>query len=266
MSGSLHPRAVCHSSSVIDPSCFLSEGVEIGPFCIVGEGVRIGDRTRLLSHVTITGSTSIGKDCVVHPHAVLGGQSQGRGTIGGNLSIGDSCTIRESVTANVGTGGTTIGNNVLLMAGSHVAHDCKVHDDVILVNGAALAGHVTVYQGAIVAGLSAVVQHCTIGEFSYIGAGTVVSRDVLPFSMVKGYRGRTTGINVVGLKRRGWDDERIRVVGLGMQMFLHNDNEGLQLLLANPKAIRDIQRIMDFSTGSEKGFCLPGTPSIEPKL
>ncbi|KAK4230326.1 trimeric LpxA-like protein [Podospora fimiseda] len=190
-----------HPTSLIHPFAKISSSVQIGPFCFIGPNVSID------SHIIISGHTKIGSNCTIHPHSVLGGPSQAIADSDSSfLTIGDYCTIREHVTINLGTEATSIGNNCLIMANVHVAHDCHVGDNVILVNGVLLAGHVEVGKGAIIS-----------GEYAFLGAKTVASRDVLPFSMVKGYRGRTVGVNVVGLRRRGWgEEERIKRVEKGV--------------------------------------------------
>ncbi|KAK0653576.1 putative acyl---UDP-N-acetylglucosamine-O-acyltransferase [Cercophora samala] len=256
----IHPTSLIHPSSLplIHPTA------TIGPFCLVGPNVSIGARTVLLSHVSIPSNTALSADCTVHPFSVLGGASQAIAdkALGdtGRLTLGNNCTIREGVTCNVGFSekGTVIGSGCLLMANSHVAHDCIVGDEVILVNGVLLAGHVTVGRGAIFAGLGGAVQHVRVGEYAYVGGATVVSRDVLPFSMVKGYRGLTVGVNAVGLKRRGWSRERIEGVSRAVKAVLRSDEKVLRELvqeLVNEGA-DDVARLMDFARESERGLCL----------
>jgi UDP-N-acetylglucosamine acyltransferase len=248
-----------HPSSIIDQGCILGHGVKIGPFCIVGKDVRIGDNTNLISNVTVMGETSIGKNCLIYPHAVLGSPSQAKVDEGDHrtLTIGNDCIIREGVTANLGTEGTAVGNRVLLMANTHVAHDCKVADDVVLVNGALLGGHVVLEQGAIISGRAGVVQHCRVGQFAFVAASTTVSRDVLPFSMVNGHRARTTGLNVVGLQRKGWSEKRISTMQQAVEMLFRKDLEGIKGLLQSSEFSKDIRQVIDFRRGSKRGVCLP---------
>lgn len=144
------------------------------------------------------------------------------------------------------------------MANSHVAHDCVLGDEVILVNGVLLAGHVTVGSGAIFAGMGGAVQFVRVGEYAYVGGATVVSRDVLPYSMVKGYRGRTVGVNAVGLKRRGWTGERIKWVERAVRTVSRGDHEELSELVKRVGSTGkdDLMRVVDFARESEIGMCL----------
>ncbi|KAK4188128.1 putative acyl---UDP-N-acetylglucosamine-O-acyltransferase [Podospora australis] len=262
-----------HPTAIISPGATIHPTASIGPFCHIGPLVTLGPHTTLLSHVTVSGQTTIGSNCTIHPFSALGGPSQAKADspTQGTLSIGNNCIIRECATVNLGLGtGTKVGNGVLIMANAHVAHDCFVDDEVILVNGVTLAGHVTVGKGAIFAGQSAAVQFCRIGEFAYVGAGTMVSRDVLPFSLVRGDRARTVGVNVVGLRRRGWVENRMKLVEKAMGLVLRGDERGLGELLGEIKGQvggTDVLRLAEFARGSEKGLCLPPAEKRpEPKL
>jgi|MGYP001212026876 acyl-[acyl-carrier-protein]--UDP-N-acetylglucosamine O-acyltransferase len=203
MTASIHPLAV------VDPAARLGEGVEIGPFCTVGPEVVIGDGTRLISHVVVTGATTIGRNCVIHPQAVLGGPPQSTGHKGGRttLTIGDNCIIREFVTMNVGTdggrGATTIGNNGFFLAYVHIAHDCSIGNNVTMTNGATLAGHCEVGDYVGIGGLSAIHQFSRIGNNAFIAGGSMILGDVVPYAMVGGNRATLRGMNVIGMKRQG---------------------------------------------------------------
>ncbi|KAJ7291227.1 trimeric LpxA-like protein, partial [Mycena rebaudengoi] len=273
------PVATIHPSSVIDPTSLhsLHPTVSIGPFCFIGPDVQIGAKTKLLAHVTVLGHTTIGSGCTVYPNATLGAEAQHKLWKGGaeaRVVIGDDCVIRENVTVHRSTYGldrpTRVGNRALLMAGCHVAHDVVLDDDVIIVNGVALAGHVTVGRNAIVAGMAGVVQGVRIGEYAYVAAASLVGRDVLPFSLVKGNRARTLGVNVVGLRRAGWGDDRIREVLDAVKTFSQGDDDGIQKLLAKGSSSGDLKSIVDFWKGSERGVCLPqgvpGKPQPNNKL
>ncbi|KAH8809320.1 trimeric LpxA-like protein [Xylogone sp. PMI_703] len=258
-----------HTTSIVDNTSTLATGVEIGPFCIVGPHVHIGEGTKLLSNVTIISCVTIGKDCVIYPGAVLGGAAQYNSWQGGDestINIGDRCVIREFVTVNRSTQGydkpTKIGSNVLLMASAHIAHDCELQDDVILVNGVGLAGHVIVERGAIVAGMSGVHQYCRIGEHAYVGGGSIVTRDVLPFSMVNGNRARTVGLNIVGLQRLGWEKERIISLQAAISIAFKNFDRALELLRSEDTS-EDVKRIIQFIKCTKRGISLPvGAASI----
>jgi UDP-N-acetylglucosamine acyltransferase len=209
---------VIHAQALVDGDARIADGVEIGPFSVIGPGVEIGAGTRVGSHVVIRGPTTIGRDNVVFSFATLGEAPQDMKYAGEatRLEIGDRNTIREYVTLNRGTaddrGTTTIGSNNLFMAYTHVAHDCVVGDRTIFANCAQLAGHVHVGDWAILGGFTCVHQFCRIGEHSFTGLGTVVTRDIPPFVTVAGNHARPYGINKNGLKRRGFDGELLRAL------------------------------------------------------
>lgn len=198
-----------HPSAVVESGAVLGDGVEIGPFCHVGAQVRLDDGVVLKSHVVVTGDTRIGAETTVFPFACIGEAPQdlkyrGEPTV---LRIGARNRIREYVTINPGTEGgggrTIVGDDGLFMAGSHIAHDCRIGNNVILVNNVAIAGHCVIDDEVIVGGLSGVHQFVRIGRGAMIGAVTMVTADVLPYALVQGPRGQVDGLNLVGLKRRG---------------------------------------------------------------
>jgi UDP-N-acetylglucosamine acyltransferase len=205
-----------HPSSVVAPEAKLGSNIQIGPFCVVGPNVELGDGCRLHSHVVVEGHTSIGPGCAIFPFASLGHIPQDMKYQGeqSRLIIGANNRIREYVTMNPGTesGGliTRVGSDGLFMAQAHVAHDCQVGDHVILANGATLAGHCVVGDYAILGGLSAVHQFVRIGEHAFIGGMSGVENDVIPFGMVVGPRASLKGLNVIGIKRRGFDRSQLK--------------------------------------------------------
>lgn len=202
-----------HPTSEVHPSAVLGDGARIGPFSLIGPDVRIGPDTVLHSHVVVTGRTTLGRACAVHPFAVLGGPPQDRKYHDepSELIIGDEVVIREHVTVHRGTihgeGRTVIGDRSLLMAYCHVAHDCAVGHDVVMANGSTLAGHVTVEDHAVLGGFSAVGQMLRVGESAMLAAGAMVEQDAPPYCIVAGDRARVRAINIVGLRRRGFDPE-----------------------------------------------------------
>ncbi|WP_419788048.1 acyl-ACP--UDP-N-acetylglucosamine O-acyltransferase [Pseudodesulfovibrio sp.] len=207
MSSDIHP------SAVIDPTAQLGDNVTIGPYAVIGAETIIGDGTRLESHVVIRDYTTIGKNNHIHPHAVIGGEPQhtlykGEKTV---TCIGDNNIIRECVTIHRGTtqgaGKTVIGSNCMLMAYSHIAHDCVIGDKVILANAVNLAGHVEVGRNVTISGMSAVQQFIRIGEYSFLGGASGYKLDVPPFMLAHGVRGMLFGPNLIGLKRNGFDSE-----------------------------------------------------------
>lgn len=210
--GSIHPTAI------VDPSAVLGTDVEIGPYCLVGPGVVLGDRCRLLSHVVVEGPTELGPDNEVAPFASLGGAPQDL-KYGGEptrLVVGARNRIREYVTLNRGTPGgggrTVLGDDNLLMAQVHVAHDCRVGNGIVFANAATLAGHVEVGDGAIVGAYSGVHQFCRVAREAFIGGYSVVTQDALPWVVTVGNRAETHGINLIGMKRKGYSQAVIRAV------------------------------------------------------
>jgi UDP-N-acetylglucosamine acyltransferase len=206
-----------HPTAIVDRHAELADGVEVGPYCVVGPGVRIDGGTRLLAHVVVQGHTVIGRENVVHPFAVLGGDAQIRKGAGARepadvgararpaLVVEHQNVVREYVTVNLSSTGapTTIGSQNLLMAGCHVAHDVVLGSNCVIANGVQLAGHVHVEDWVTFGGLSAVAQHLRVGESAFVAGGAMCERDVLPFVIVQGDRARVRALNVVGLERRG---------------------------------------------------------------
>ena len=195
-----------HPTAVVDPSARLGLHVQIGPYAVIGPDVEIGDETRVLSHAVVLGPTTVGRQNVVHPFAVVGGAPQvKRGPGGGSsLTLGDRNVIREHVTIHRGTqaAGTRVGDDNLFMVGAHVAHDTAIGSEVTLANGVQLAGHAVVEDHATFGGLSGVAQFVRVGESAFVAAGAMCERDVPPFVIVQGDRAKVRGLNVVGLRRR----------------------------------------------------------------
>ncbi|MEO0529134.1 MAG: acyl-ACP--UDP-N-acetylglucosamine O-acyltransferase [Planctomycetota bacterium] len=199
----------------IDPRAEIDEDVEIGPLCVVGAGAKIGAGTRLISSVTLMGNITLGRENVVYPGAVLGGEPQDISYAGGDtrVEIGDHNTIRESVTINRGTekeeGVTRIGSHNFLMAASHVAHDCQVGDHIVIANATLLGGHVHVSDHASLSG-GVVVHHCTtIGRYAFVGGLSRVLHDVAPYMLYEGSPAKARCINIVALRRKGFDPHEI---------------------------------------------------------
>lgn len=204
-----------HPTAIIAPGAELGEGVEIGAYSIVGAEVRVGDGTRIGPQVIIDGVTTIGRDNLIVGQANLGGPPQDLSYKGEptQLSIGDRNTIREFVTINRGTvkggGITRVGSDCLLMACSHVAHDCDLRDGIILANNVLLAGHVLVGEKANISGGSAAHHFVTIGAFAYVGGMTRMVQDVPPFMILEGHPSRVRGVNKIGLARGGQTEDEI---------------------------------------------------------
>ena len=194
----------------ISPGAVIGKGVSVGPYCLIGPNVVLGDHCRLIGHVAMSGHTTLGPRCVVYPFASLGTPPQSVKYRGGptRLVIGADCDIRENVTMNTGTeddrGVTEIGTNCFFMVGSHIGHDCKIGNHVTLANNAVLGGHVAIEDHVFMGGHSAVHQFVRIGESAMIAGVTGVGADVIPFGFAIGQRGELDGLNVVGMRRRGY--------------------------------------------------------------
>ncbi len=207
--------ASVHPSSVIMPGAVLQPGVTVGPFCVVGSRVELAEGVHLTSHVTVSGRTTIGARTRVFPFAALGGEPQDLKYRGedSRLTIGSDCLIREGVTMNTGTAGgghvTRVGSHGVFLAQSHVAHDCDVGDHVIFSNNVMLAGHCRVGAHVILGGGAAVHQFVRIGSHAFVGGLAGVEHDVIPYGIALGNRAHLAGLNVVGLKRRGFTRDQI---------------------------------------------------------
>ena len=212
--------------SEVHPSAVLGKDVKIGPFCVVGPEVQIGDNTELRSHVVLCGQTSLGKDNLLHPSTILGGEPQDVSYQESNTQvvIGDRNIFREGVTVNRGAekedGVTQIGNGNMFMANSHVAHNCRIYDNTILVNGVLLGGHVHVHDRAIVSGNTVVHHFSTIGRLAFVSGGCRVPHDIPPFTLAAGSDNPTLKtINNVGMRRAGISDHAIQVVREAFRML-----------------------------------------------
>jgi UDP-N-acetylglucosamine acyltransferase len=219
----IHPTAIVH------PGAELSRGVEVGPFCLVGEHVKLGEGTRLLANVVVNGHTSIGKQCEVHPFTVIGATSQDkkyRGEIS-HVRIGDRNIIREFVTIHRGTGegsDTVIGNDNLLLAYVHIAHNCRVGSHVVMSNSCQLAGHVTVDDYAGVGGMVGVHQFVRIGRMAFIGGFSKLVQDAPPYFMIQGNPGSVRGLNSEGMKRRGVSREAVNELKEAYRLLFRSED------------------------------------------
>ena len=204
-----------HKSSVIDSKAKIGKDVKIGAYCIIGPNVKIDDNVELISHVHIEGNTTVGKGTKIYPFASIGTAPQDLKYKGeeNSLEIGDNNVIREYVTINPGTAGggskTVIGNNCLFMISSHIAHDCKIGNNVVIANNVPLGGHVTIEDSVIIGGNSAVQQFTRIGRLAMIGGMTGVLKDVIPFGLSFGNRNYLQGINLIGLRRKKYENKKI---------------------------------------------------------
>jgi UDP-N-acetylglucosamine acyltransferase len=262
-----------HPTAIVDPAAKLGADVSIGPYCVIGASVKLGDRVRLISHVVIDGRTTVGDDTVVYPFATLGLRPQDLKYKGeaSALEIGKANQIREYVTMHPGTEGggmlTKVGDNSLYMIGAHVAHDCKVGDNVVMANNATLAGHVTIGDFVIIGGLSAVQQFVRIGPYAIIGGMSGVEKDVIPFGLVKGERAHLSGLNLIGLERRGFNREDVRALRSAYRMLFAPEGtlgERVEETAAQYKNQAQVERIIDFiRAGSDRPICQPKTEEEE---
>jgi UDP-N-acetylglucosamine acyltransferase len=253
-----------HPTAIIDPSAKIPASCRIGPYCVIGAGVELGENCRLLSHVAIDGLTKIGSDNAFFPFAAIGMAPQditykGEPT---RLEIGDYNEIRECVTINRGTakggGVTRVGSHVLIMAYTHIGHDSVIGDHAMLVNGATIAGHVTVEEWAVVGALCPVHQFVRIGAHSYIGGGTTITQDVLPFSMTSAARDTHAYLmNKVGLERRGFSKERIAKIHHAYKVLLSsklNTSQALAKLKSESRRGEDVDMLIRFIESAERGI------------
>ncbi|MBP6796465.1 MAG: acyl-ACP--UDP-N-acetylglucosamine O-acyltransferase [Luteimonas sp.] len=251
-----------HPSAVVDPSARLGEGVSIGPFTMIGAGVSIGDGTTIGPHCSIHGLTRIGRDNRIVGHAAIGGDPQDK-KYGGErveLEIGDRNLVREFVTLNRGTGDgggiTRIGHDNWFLAYTHVAHDCVVGNHCVFSNNATLAGHVAIGDWVIISGFAGAHQFCRVGAHAFLGKGVLVSGDVPPFTMVAGdEHGRPRGINSEGLKRRGFDAERIAAIKRAYRTLYVAGlplAEAKQQLAEQAQGSEDVRFLLDFIEGGER--------------
>ncbi|MBY6081117.1 acyl-ACP--UDP-N-acetylglucosamine O-acyltransferase [Ruegeria arenilitoris] len=255
-----------HPSAIIEDGAQIGQDCVIGPFCHVGPQVRLGDRVELKSHVVVTGDTSIGDDCVIFNFSVIGEIPQDLKFGGENtrLEIGKRNRIREHVTVNTGTEGgggvTRIGDDCLLMAGVHVAHDVQIGNRVIMVNHSGAAGHCIIEDDVIIGGISGLHQWVRVGRGAIIGALTMVPNDVIPYGLVQASRGELEGLNLVGLKRRGVSRADISALRAAFREL----SEGEGTFMDRAKRLGDstdsdyVRQIVEFVTGeSDRSFLTP---------
>jgi len=253
----IHPTAIIEAGARIPASC------RVGPFCYVSAEVELGEHCELISHVVIHGPSRIGSHNRFFPFTSIGLPPQDLKFAGEKtrLEIGDHNTVRECVTIHRGTVGgggvTRIGNHTLIMAYAHIAHDCLIGDHAILANAATLGGHVTVEEWAVVGALCPVHQFVRIGAYSYIGGGTTITQDVLPFSKTVAARDtHAYGLNATGLQRRGFSRERIRKLHHAFKVLLAsklNTSQALEKLKSEPEAGDDVALLIRFVEASQRG-------------
>lgn len=242
-----------HATAVVEDGAKIADTAEIGPFCWVSSQAKIGENVKLIARVTVYGDTTIGDGTVVFPGACLGAGPQDHGNEfvdGAKVIIGKNNVIRENVTIHRGTPKeqqtTIVGDNCMLMVNSHIAHDCVVGSNVIMTNNAVIGGHVRVGDGAILGGNSAVHQFCRIGRKAMIGGLTGVDRDVIPFGIVTGDRGKLRGVNKIGMSRSGMDEKTIKSVTHAFMYIFKGKEDNFETRVQKAKEIyKDNSLVME---------------------
>ena len=251
-----------HPTSVVSPRAEVGEGSHVGPFCTVGDEVRLGARVRLESHVVVDGRTEIGEETHVFPFASIGLAPQDLKYRGepAETRLGQRNRIREFVTVHRGTEGggmlTSIGDDCLIMAQAHVAHDSRVGSHVIMANAATLAGHVTVEDGANVGAYSGVHQFCRVGREAYVGGYSVVVKDALPFALTVGNHAKCYGLNTVGMKRRGYPQETVEALHHAFRLLLNsrlNTTQALSRIREEVSDSAEVAELLRFIETSQRG-------------
>ena len=255
-----------HKSSVIDSKAKISNNVKIGPFCYVGPNVILDDNVELISNVHIEGNTRVGKGTRIFPFASIGTQPQDLKFKGekNSLEIGENNLIREYVTINPGTEGggskTIIGNNCLFMISSHIAHDCKVGNEVVIANNVPLGGHVTIEDSVVIGGNSAVQQFTRIGRLAMIGGMTGVLKDVIPFGLSIGNRNYLEGLNLIGLRRKKYENQKIMELSKAYKEIFASKNlhENLSKINGEHKGNELVNEVINFIEKDKKRpICSP---------
>jgi len=255
-----------HSSSVISKKAKIGKNVKIGPFCNIGDHVQLDDNVELISNVYIGGNTKIGEETKIFPFASIGSSPQDLKYKNepNSLVIGDRNTIREHVTINPGTAGgggqTSIGDDCLFMISSHIAHDCKVGNNVIIANNVPLGGHVTIEDSVVIGGNSAVQQYTRIGRLAMIGGMTGVLKDVIPFGLSIGNRNYLQGLNLIGLRRKNYDNKKIMELNKAYKeiFFSKNLHENLNKINSEFKDNELVEEVVKFiAKDKKKAICTP---------
>jgi UDP-N-acetylglucosamine acyltransferase len=253
-----------HSTAVISPGAELQEGVEVGPYSIIGPDVTIGADTYIGPHVVLEGRTEIGSNCRIFQFASIGavpqdlkfGGERCKVVIGNNNVIREFVTIHSSTAADIAM--TAIGDNNLIMAYCHVAHNCKLGNNIVMANAANLAGHIHVEDFAIIGGLSGVHQFARIGCHSFIGGASAVVQDVPPYLTVSGNRAKPYGLNLVGLKRRGFTDETIRALKKAYKIVYRSAltaSAALEKISDEVEDLPEVRHFVEFIKNATRGIC-----------
>lgn len=251
-----------HETAIVHPEARIAEGVTIGPYAIIGEGVSVGEGTTIEPFVHLKKGTVLGRNNHVHTNAVIGGEPQHMAYQGEDTRtiVGDGNTIREFVTIHRGTvqgnGETVIGNDCLLMAYAHVAHDCLLGDSVIMANAVNLAGHVEIGDHAIISGLAACQQFLRVGEYAFLGGSSGYNLDIPPYMLAHGVRGRLMGPNLIGLKRHGFSSEACKALKKAYKLIFRSGQpreKAVQQALEELGEHPEVARMVEFMRDSRNG-------------
>ena len=258
-----------HPSSYVDEKAVISDGVHIGPFCVVGPGVKLGSNVKLVAQVNLSGTTIIGNDCKLYPFVSMGHPPQDMKHKGGEVSIeiGERCTFRENVNIHPGVDYgkpvTRIGNDCYFMVGTHLAHEGQMGNNVIISNGAQIGGNVTIGNYVVLGGLSAIHQHTRIGDHAFIGGMATVTKDVIPYGSVIGNKAHLTGLNIIGLKRRGFSRDRIRDLRSAYRMLFAQEGTFSERLIDAESVFSDNNEVMEIvkfiNNRKNRRICMPNS-------
>lgn len=262
-----------HPTAIVEDGAKIGEGAKIGPYCLVGRDATLGDGVELVSHVVVAGTTSIGARTRIFPFASIGHQPQDLKFKGEpcSLTIGSDCIIREGVTMNPGTAGggsvTTVGDHCAFLANSHVGHDCRVGSHVIFSNNVMLAGHCNVGDYAIIGGGAAVIQFARVGAHSFVGGMSGLENDLIPYGMALGNRARLSGLNIIGLQRRGFSRNDIHGLRRAYRLLFAAEGtllERLEDVSEEFKGQPIVDEIISFiRAGGKRSLCTPNSDKDE---
>ncbi len=252
-----------HPTAVVAPGATLSKGVKIGPYAIIGPQAQIGEGVEIGPHVVIDGKTTIGPNAHIFQFASVGADPQDvkyKGEVT-SVEIGENTIIREFVTIHRGTdeggGLTSIGNNCIIMAYSHIAHDCRLGNGVIMANGATLGGHVVVGNHVVMGGLTAVHQFCHIGDYAFLGAMSGTAKDIPPYVKYWGQRGKLYGLNKIGLKRHGFSRETLQALEKAYNILFKSDllrSEAIKRVEQEVEPLPEVKNLLEFVKASKRGI------------
>jgi len=256
-----------HPTAIVDAKARIDGSVEIGPYCIVGPDATLSKGVKLLSHAIVEGVTEVGEDCVLHPFACLGGAPQHTAHRGEptRVVVGARNVFREHVTVHAGTAGgrgvTTVGDDGLFMVSVHIGHDCIIGDKVVMAPSVAVGGHVTVADFVFLGGLAAIHQYTRIGRYAFVGGGGIVTKDVIPYGSVWGNHAHLEGLNLIGLKRRGFSREQIATLRAAYRLLFADEGTFQERIDDVEEAYSSVPELMEILAfireDANRPLCLP---------